>query len=65
LTVETVGNGADRPYIQSVSWNGNPYRKSWIRHADLIGGGTLTFHMGAQPNTGFGATPEDRPPSFA
>ena len=65
LTVETVGNGADRPYIQSVSWNGNPYRKNWIRHADLIGGGTLTFHMGAQPNTGFGAATEDRPPSFA
>jgi predicted alpha-1,2-mannosidase len=65
LTIETTGNGADKPYIQSVTWNGKPYSKSWIRHADLIEGGTLQFRMSAEPNTGFGAALNDRPPSFA
>jgi predicted alpha-1,2-mannosidase len=64
LIVETVGNRPDTPYIQSVTWNGNPYTKSWIRHADLVNGGTLVFQMSAQPNTEYGAAPGDRPPSF-
>lgn len=65
LVVETVGNGPDKPYIQAVTWNGKPYSKSWIRHAEILEGGTLQFHMSAQPNTNFGTAPQDRPPSFA
>jgi predicted alpha-1,2-mannosidase len=64
LIVETRGNGKDRPYIQSVTWNGKPWTKSWIAHTDLAKGGTLVFEMGEQPNKQFGAAPEDRPPSF-
>ncbi|MGH8184710.1 MAG: GH92 family glycosyl hydrolase [Rhodanobacteraceae bacterium] len=64
LVVETHGNGKGRPYIQSVTWNGKPWTKSWIRHADLAAGGTLVFEMGDKPNKAFGAKPEDRPPSF-
>ncbi len=65
LTIETVGNGVDKPYIQSVTWNGKPHNKSWFRHADIVEGGTFVFHMGAQPNAQFGAAADDRPPSFA
>jgi putative alpha-1,2-mannosidase len=64
LVVETRGNGPGKPYIQSVTWNGKPWTKSWIDHKDLTAGGTLVFEMGAQPNKKFGAAPEDRPPSF-
>jgi putative alpha-1,2-mannosidase len=64
LVVTTVGNGADTPYIQSVSWNGKPWTRSWISHAELAAGGALTFHMGRAPNTQFGRAIEDRPPSF-
>ena len=64
LVVEAKGNGPDSPYIQSVTWNGQPWSKSWITHADLAAGGTLVFQMGKTPNKQFGAAPGDRPPSF-
>ena len=65
LVIETVGNSEKTPYIQSVTWNGKPYSKSWFRHADIIEGGTFVIHMGERPNEQFGARMEDRPPSFA
>ncbi|TAN04873.1 MAG: alpha-mannosidase [Rhodanobacteraceae bacterium] len=64
LIVEARNNGKGKPYIQSVTWNGKPWAKSWIRHADLASGGTLVFEMGDTPNKAFGAKLEDRPPSF-
>jgi predicted alpha-1,2-mannosidase len=64
LVVDARNNGEGRPYLQSVTWNGKPWTKSWIRHAELAKGGTLVFEMGGQPNKQFGAAPADRPPSF-
>jgi predicted alpha-1,2-mannosidase len=64
LVVQASNNGADSPYIQSVTWNGKPWSKSWISHAELTAGGTLAFQMGRTPNKHFGMAPEDRPPSF-
>ncbi|MEP6898121.1 MAG: GH92 family glycosyl hydrolase [Rhodanobacter sp.] len=64
LVVQANGNGAGRPYIQSVSWNGKPWTRSWISHAELVAGGTLVFEMGSTPNKQFGAAAADRPPSF-
>jgi predicted alpha-1,2-mannosidase len=65
LVIEAVGNGADKSYVQSVKWNGQPYTKSWFRHADIAEGGTFVVEMGAKPNERFGAAMADRPPSFA
>jgi putative alpha-1,2-mannosidase len=64
LIVEARNNGEDRVYVQSVTWNGKPWTKSWIAHAELAKGGTLAFEMGEKPNKQFGAASEDRPPSF-
>ncbi|MBB4153912.1 putative alpha-1,2-mannosidase [Sphingomonas jinjuensis] len=64
LTIEAPGNRADTPYVQSVTWNGRPWTKSWIAHAELAKGGTLRFAMGAEPNKAFGSDKADRPPSF-
>ncbi|MDE2497515.1 MAG: GH92 family glycosyl hydrolase [Xanthomonadaceae bacterium] len=64
LVVEARGNGKGKPYIQSVAWNGKPWTRSWIAHAELAKGGTLVFEMGETPNKRFGAALEDRPPSF-
>lgn len=64
LTLESVNNSSDNMYIQSVTFNGKPYTKSWFSHADISRGGKFTFHMGPRPNESFGAKPEDRPPSF-
>jgi predicted alpha-1,2-mannosidase len=64
LVVEAKGNRPDTPYVQSITWNGRPWTKSWIDHATLAKGGTLSFVMGAKPNPAFGRDPKDRPPSF-
>jgi predicted alpha-1,2-mannosidase len=64
LEVTAHGNGPGKPYIQSVRWNGQPWTKSWISHAELAAGGTLEFTMGATANERFGAALADRPPSF-
>jgi predicted alpha-1,2-mannosidase len=64
LTIRAVGNGPDRPYVREVAWKGTRSKKSWIRHADLMAGGILEFHMSKDPDKAFGAAIEDRPPSF-
>ncbi len=65
LVIETVSNGPNRPYVQSVEWNGKPHTRSWIAHEDLMAGGRLVFHMSDTPNESFGTGADDRPPSFA
>jgi predicted alpha-1,2-mannosidase len=55
------GNSKDNVYIQSAMLNGKPYTKNFIRHEDIVKGGTLTFEMGPKPNTGRGLLPEDKP----
>jgi putative alpha-1,2-mannosidase len=43
--------------------NGQPWRKVWLRHADIIHGGTLELEMGNTPNEELGTSPADFPPS--
>ena len=63
LRVVADGNAPDRPYVQSVRWNGKPWSRNWIAHADLVRGGELAFTMGPAPST-FGTAKADRPPSY-
>jgi predicted alpha-1,2-mannosidase len=63
LKIVARNNGPERPYIQSVRWNGKPWTRNWISHAELTGGGELVFEMGSQPSR-FGTARQDRPPSF-
>ena len=37
-------------YIRSVTLNGQPLKKPFIRHEDIINGGELEFEMGDRPN---------------
>lgn len=37
-------------YIQSAQLNGQPLKRAWIKHEELIKGGTLHFIMGESPN---------------
>ncbi|WP_295910376.1 GH92 family glycosyl hydrolase [uncultured Xanthomonas sp.] len=65
LRIVAHGNSPANVYIQSARWNGKPYTRSWLRHADLAAGGTLELEMGPKPNTAFGAGKDDLPPSFS
>lgn len=62
LRIVARRNSARNMFVQRVRWNGEPYTRSWIRHADLAAGGTLEFEMGPKPNPAFGAAQEDLPP---
>ena len=64
LVIEALNNGPNRPYVKSVKWKGMPYMRSWIRHDDLMAGGTLVFEMSETPNESLGSEDRDRPPSF-
>jgi predicted alpha-1,2-mannosidase len=63
LRITASGNGPQAPYVQSVRWNGKPWTKNWIAHADLARGGELAFVMGPKPSK-FGTAKADRPPSY-
>lgn len=50
-------------YIQSVSLNGKPYPKSYVKHNDIVNSGNLVFEMGNKPNKEWGSARLNRPPS--
>jgi predicted alpha-1,2-mannosidase len=52
-------------YVQSVTLNGTPYDKAFIRHDDIVKGGTLAFTMGPQPNPAWASGPESAPYSMS
>jgi putative alpha-1,2-mannosidase len=51
-------------YIQSVTFNGRSYTKSWFNHRDIVNGARIVFEMGNKPNLGFGSQPANVPPSL-
>ena len=51
-------------YIQSVSLNGMDYNKLYLRHQDIMAGGTLVFVMGPRPSSTFGISMGSVPPSM-
>lgn len=64
LTIEAEGVSDSAFYIQSATFNGQPYSKTYIDHSTVIKGGTLKFIMGDKPNKNYGSAADDRPPSF-
>jgi putative alpha-1,2-mannosidase len=60
--IETGGNGPDKPYIASATWNGRPFNRTWFTHEELMQGATLHFNMSATP-TAWGSS--DSPPSMS
>ncbi len=61
FTIEA--NRADEAdiYVQSVSLNDAPHTPTYITHADITQGGTLTFNLAARPNPDYGKSLADRP----
>lgn len=51
-TFTVVGNNVsdENIYVQSVTLNGNPLHRSWVRHDEIAGNGTLVFEMGPEPS---------------
>jgi predicted alpha-1,2-mannosidase len=63
FTIVCKDNSANNKYIQSISLNGQAQSRVWIKHADVVNGGTLELQMGDTPNKELGSNPADLPPS--
>ncbi|BAV07942.1 alpha-1,2-mannosidase, putative [Filimonas lacunae] len=61
FTIRTHTSSDNDIYIQSATLNGKPYTHTYIRHSDIMQGGTLEFTLGPQPATSWGVLPDDKP----
>jgi predicted alpha-1,2-mannosidase len=52
-------------FIQSVTLDGKPYDKAYVRHQDIVRGATLAFVMGPQPNKSWASSPDSAPYSMS
>ena len=64
FTIIAKNNGPGHIYIRSAILNGKPYTKSYLKHRDIIKGGTMIFEMADKPNPEWGQKSEDRPYSI-
>ena len=53
------------PYIGSVTLNGQPLQRAFLRHEEIMAGGELRFVMQAQPNQAWGGAGAQRPYSMS
>jgi len=53
------------PYVGSVTLNGKPLHRVYIRQQEIMAGGVLRFVMQSQPNTGWGTSITGRPYSMS
>ncbi len=51
------------PYIGAATLNGRPLTRVYLREADILRGGTLSFTMRATPNRAWGSAASARPPA--
>jgi predicted alpha-1,2-mannosidase len=63
FTIVCRDNSANNKYIQSIRLNGQPLSQVWLKHGDIVNGGTLELQMGNTPNKNLGANPDSFPPS--
>ena len=54
-----------RRYVQSATLDGEPFSRSYLRHEEIMRGGTLELRMGSQPNHEWGSAMAQRPPSMS
>ena len=48
-------------YVGSVTLNGRPLARGYIRHEEIVAGGTLAFRMTARPNRTWAVAVRDQP----
>jgi predicted alpha-1,2-mannosidase len=66
LQINAPNAGDANPYVQDMAINGVETTSLWLTVDQILGNATTTldFDLGNQPNTGWGSSPDDAPPSF-
>ncbi len=65
FTVEAPQNSAANRYIQSATLDGKPTGRTFLRHDEILRGGTLRLEMGPRPNPKWGTGAGDAPYSMS
>lgn len=65
LVIDAQNNSKENLYIESLRVNGQESTRNYLKHADLLQGGTIEFKMGSQPNLNKGINDDDAPYSFS
>ena len=65
FVIVTENASAENVYIQSATYNGQPYTKNYVTLEMLRGDGLLKFVMGPKPNKNWGCHTEDCPPDLS
>lgn len=52
-------------FVQSATWNGQPYNRAYITHNMIAHGGRLVLTMGSKPNKEWGSGTASLPPNTA
>jgi predicted alpha-1,2-mannosidase len=55
FTIKAGNVSGKNKYIQSARLNGEEFNRAWIRHSEIMNGGTLEFVMGDRPNKEWGS----------
>jgi hypothetical protein len=61
FTVVAKNQANKNVYIASAKLNGAPLTRSYLTHAEIIGGGELELTMSSMPNQDWATAPKDRP----
>ena len=65
LVIDAQNNSKENLYIESLRVNGQESTRNYLKHADLLQGGTIEFKMGSHPNLNRGINDGDAPYSFS
>lgn len=65
LVIDAQNNSKENLYIESLRVNGQESTRNYLKHADLLRGGTIEIKMGSQPNLNRGINDDDAPYSFS
>ena len=64
LEIKASGVSDRNCYVRKVLLNGKSYDKMFIKHSDILNGGTLEFIMSSKPNKKRGTSAEEKPYSM-
>ena len=65
FVVTAQGLSEANRYVASVMLNGRPLTRGFLRHDEIMAGGTLAFRMGPRPDRSRATAPVDRPYSMS
>lgn len=63
--IDAPNNSKENVYISKAAFNGKPYGKNFITHADINKGGVLKLEMSNKPNMQRGLAEDDKPFSLS